>query len=191
MSGDWHDDWQAAGALQSDPAALVRAFRREQRRLVIAFVAELAVLGGLLGLAGFALLRGPQISDTLWAGGVGLFLSLVAGAILISRRTPLPLAQRATHEFLAALVTSSQRRLQLLRWAWVVLVLGTLGLLPFAVWRYSVNTIPLTSHHGAFSAAATAVLVIGAAFWIRYSQRRTREELELARGSLEQATARD
>ena len=180
MSRDtWPDDWQAAGSLPGEPTVMVREFRRERRQLAFAVLAEMAVLAGLLGLGGFALLRSPQISDTLWAAGVLVFLALVAGAILISRQSLRPAsAQSSTREFLAACEAASRRQLLVLRVAWAMLVLGTLALLPFAVWRYRVDTISLTSHHGLFSAMATAVLLIVAAGWIRLSQRRAREELD-------------
>jgi hypothetical protein len=186
--GTWHDDWQAAGALPDEPTVLVREFRRERRRLALAGLAELAVLAGLLSLGGFALLRSPQISDTLWAAGVLVFLTLVAGAILISRRSPRPASTHSsTREFLAAHEVASRRQLLVLRIAWAALVIGTLALLPFAAWRYRVDTISLTSHHGAFSAIATAVLLVVAASWIRLSQRRARALLDSIRTTIAEA----
>jgi hypothetical protein len=173
------DDWRSTGSLIRDPSGLAREFRREQRRLARALVAELAALGALLGIAGFALLRSPLISDSLWAGGLVAFLAIAACAVLLVRRNMrLPPVHAATEPFLAACEVSCRRRLFAIRVAGATLIAGVLALIPFAARRYREDTYALTSDHGIGSALGTLLLLAGAAAAVFLSHRRAQTELE-------------
>jgi hypothetical protein len=175
----FQDDWLSAGTLISDPSGLTREFRREQRRLTLALLAELAVLGALLGIAGFALLRSPLISDRLWAGGWIVFLAIAGCAVLIARRNMrLPALHAATEPFLAAYEVSCRRRLLAIRIAGATLVIGVLALIPVASRRYREETYSLASDHGIGSALATLLLIIAAAVVVLLSHHGAQTELK-------------
>jgi hypothetical protein len=165
---------EAASALRQD-------VRRAQRRNTLISSIEVMIAIGLLGLAGFAIVRSTQITDAMWAAGGVAFLAFTAGAVAIARyRADLPLAQ-ATISLITTYERKCRRRLRAARWASALLVLELLALLPFAIWRYRADPASFTSHHGLASAAGTVVFVMAATVWTWRMTRRARTDLDHAR----------
>jgi len=167
----WRSDWRA----DTGPLPDARTMEREARRVRHAAAAEVALALAAVGGLAAALLHTPSRHDVVRAAAVASLIALALALRLLQRRSA-PLADQPTAPYVDLSLRASARQLRAICFAWMVVALELVFLVPWWIDGFR-------AHRGALTAPVVfatwwlPVLLLGGFLaWTFRLRRRLREE---------------
>jgi hypothetical protein len=171
----WAADWQALDPVKGDPGTMCARVRQKDMRLWLIRIAEGALALMVSAGVGLAIAHAPAPEDLLRGAVVVAIVLVITGVRLLAHWFH-PAASNSTTTFLELSLRNRQRQVQGLGYAWLLITLKLLFLIPWWMDGYRIHREAVGSL-AFISAWLPTALILGLLVWTMRRWLRLREEI--------------